>query len=56
MDILPKRLREGRCGLYARDTYMGGADDLHTTAASFLCLFLDRMKWLTSLPLIPATK
>ena len=37
MDLLLKRLRESKCGLYVRGTYMGGAvhaDDLRTTAAS----------------------
>ena len=37
MDLLLKQLRESKCGLYVRGTYMGGAvhaDDLRTTAAS----------------------
>ena len=37
MDLLLKRLRESKCGVYVRGMYMGGAvhaDDLRTTAAS----------------------
>ena len=37
MDLLLKRIRESKCDLYVRVTYMGGAvhaDDLRTTAAS----------------------